>query len=141
MKLKVLETAIGTHGESGEILKLPADPGEKISMDGPKVYLGAVKYMPQALVDACRQLGMEPQNLDLVVPHQANQRIINALRQRMKLAEDQVYSNIGHSGNTSSSTIPLCLEELLPLATAGQKWGLTAFGGGFTFGGAVLEVV
>ncbi len=89
----------------------------------------------------CRQLGMEPQNLDLVVPHQANQRIINALRQRMKLAEDQVYSNIGHSGNTSSSTIPLCLEELLPLATAGQKWGLTAFGGGFTFGGAVLEVV
>ena len=38
-------------------------------------------------------------------------------------------------------TIPLCLEELLPLATAGQKWGLTAFGGGFTFGGAVLEVV
>jgi len=141
MKLKVLETAIGTHGESGEILNLPANPGEKISMDGPKVYLGAVKYMPQALVDACRQLGMEPQNLDLVVPHQANQRIINALRQRMKLAEDQVYSNIGHSGNTSSSTIPLCLEELLPLATAGQKWGLTAFGGGFTFGGAVLEVI
>lgn len=141
MKLKVLETAIGTYGESGEILRLPANPSDKICMDGPKVYLGAVKYMPQALMDACRRVGMEPQNLDLVVPHQANQRIINALRQRMKLAEDQVYSNIGHSGNTSSSTIPLCLEELLPLATAGQRWGLTAFGGGFTFGGAVVEVV
>ena len=141
MKLKVLETALGTHGESGDILKVPSDPKETITMDGPKVYLEAVKYMPQLLTDACHQMGIEPQSLDLIVPHQANQRIINALRQRMKLAEDQVYSNIRHNGNTSSCTIPLCLEELIPQATAGQKWGLTAFGGGFTFGGAVVEVV
>lgn len=141
MKFRVLETALGTHGENGEILKVPSDPAQFITMDGPKVYLEAVKYMPQLLTDACHQAGMEPQNLDLIVPHQANQRIINALRQRMKLAEDQVYSNIRHNGNTSSCTIPLCLEELIPRASSGEKWGLTAFGGGFTFGGAVIEVV
>jgi 3-oxoacyl-[acyl-carrier-protein] synthase III len=68
-----------------------------------------------------------------------NQRIINAIRQRMKLDHDRMYSNIADNGNTSSSTIPICLNELLPEGTKDEIWGITAFGGGFTDGAALIR--
>jgi 3-oxoacyl-[acyl-carrier-protein] synthase III len=58
----------------------------------------------------------------------------------MKAPQEKMYSNIRYNGNTSSSTIPLCLEEILPEPQDHRYLGLTAFGGGFTFGGAILEV-
>ena len=76
----------------------------------------------------------------MIIPHQANQRIINAVRQRLKLPENQVYSQIRDRGNTSSCTIPLCLESLFKESGGGQTFGLTAFGGGFTAAGALVEI-
>jgi 3-oxoacyl-[acyl-carrier-protein] synthase III len=73
----------------------------------------------------------------MIVPHQANQRIADAIANRVTTP---VYSNIRHLGNTSSTSIPLCLEEVLPKMAAGDRVGLCAFGGGFTFGAAILEV-
>jgi 2-oxoisovalerate dehydrogenase E1 component len=111
-------------------------------MDGPTVFVEAVKDMILMLERACAESGITPDDLDLIVPHQANQRIINAVRQRVKAPKEKMYSNIEYSGNTSSSTIPLCLEEILTQAhQKGSIIGLAAFGGGFTFAGGLLEVL
>jgi 2-oxoisovalerate dehydrogenase E1 component len=140
-RLKVLRLEIGAQGDSGETLKVPAQNTDRISMDGPKVYQIAVRNMIEILKQAAAEAKIGLEKLALVVPHQANQRIINAVRQRMKLHPDKVYSNIRTNGNTSSCTIPLCLAELLGKRPKDDLIGLTAFGGGFTFAGGILQVV
>lgn len=136
---EVHRPVISAHGESGATLCVPQETDQPVTMDGPKVYQEAVKAMMATLSAGAEQAGLRPDSLDLYIPHQANQRIINAIRQRMKLPEERMYSNIHDNGNTSSSTIPLCLEELLPNRLPSQYWGLTAFGGGFTYGAALLK--
>lgn len=126
-------------GEDGTALRVPADPDDPIYMDGPKVFQEAVRGMMKSLRDACEDAGITPEDLELVVPHQANQRIINAVRQRMRVSADRMYSNIAGYGNTSSTTIPLCLEEIFSNGSDARRVGLVAFGGGYTFAGAVLE--
>ncbi len=126
-------------------LTVPAVEGnadDVVTMDGPAVYQKAVRAMIKSLELAAEQSGYQSDDLDLIVPHQANQRIINAVRQRMKVDKKKVYSMIAVYGNTSSSTIPLCLERILDDPSSSAKTlGLTAFGGGFTYAGAVLELV
>jgi 3-oxoacyl-[acyl-carrier-protein] synthase III len=138
----------------GESLRVPADPADRIFMEGQKVFLEAVKGMKRMLDRACEQAGLHPSDLDLIIPHQANQRIINAVRQKYRVPEEKVFINIRKMGNTSSITIPVCLVKVLEPGlmcggtdvakslgrTAPYRIGLTAFGGGFTFGGGVLEV-
>ncbi|MFW6289070.1 MAG: beta-ketoacyl-ACP synthase 3, partial [Spirochaetota bacterium] len=137
---KVYRSAIGAQGESGDALKVPVVDTERIGMDGPKVYQVAVRSMIDMLKQACSEAGIGLERLKLIVPHQANQRIINAVRQRMKVPSETVYSNIRTLGNTSSSTIPLCLAEILGTKEKGELIGMTAFGGGFTYAGGVIEV-
>jgi 2-oxoisovalerate dehydrogenase E1 component len=130
---------LSAKGENGDILRVPLPLDEYIFQDGPKVYLEAVKHMIAQLEKACVSGGVSVHDLDLVVAHQANQRILNAVRQRTKLPEEKVFSNIRHYGNTSSNSIPLALFELIPQLRPGKVVGLCAFGGGFTFGGALLR--
>ncbi len=126
-------------GEDGSALRVPANPSEPIFMDGPTVFVEAVRGMMRSLRAACEEAGTDLKDLELVVPHQANQRIINAVRQRMHVPAERMYSNIANYGNTSSTTIPLCLEEIFDAGTDARRIGLVAFGGGYTFAGAVLE--
>ncbi|MDE0734723.1 MAG: hypothetical protein OSB47_02805 [Pirellulaceae bacterium] len=107
-------------------------------MKGRRVFTEAVRSMISSLTRVCQRQGMNVDDLNLIVPHQANQRIIDAIQNRV---EPQVFSNIRHHGNTSSSSIPLCLNELLPHFEPGQQMGLCAFGGGFTFGAGILEAI
>ena len=130
---------LAAKGENGDILRVPLALDESIYQDGPKVYLEAVKHMISQLEKACSVSGVNVHDLDLVVAHQANQRILNAVRQRTKLPEEKVFSNIRHYGNTSSNSIPLALFDLIPQLRPGKVLGLCAFGGGFTFGGAILR--
>jgi 2-oxoisovalerate dehydrogenase E1 component len=136
---KVYRPVISAKGEDGATLSVPTQPAETIAMDGPKVYLEAVRSMIAMLTQACNVAGTTVDGLDLIVPHQANQRIINAIRQRAKQPREKLYSNIAHNGNTSSSTIPLCLEEILANRASGDKLGMAAFGGGYTYAGGVIE--
>lgn len=131
---------LGAVGEDGTILRVPADPKEHIFMDGPPVFVEAVKDMMAGLREACEEAEIAVDALSLIIPHQANQRIINAVRQRMKAPKEKMFSNIRYNGNTSSSTIPLALEEVWAKRSQGDYLGLTAFGGGFTYGGAVLKM-
>ncbi|TVQ39574.1 MAG: biotin/lipoyl-binding protein [Spirochaetaceae bacterium] len=141
IRARLYRPVLGASGEDGSVLRVPADPADSIYMDGPKVFVEAVRGMIESLERACAVAGIGVKDLDLIVPHQANQRIINAVQQRARVPRQKVFSNIRYNGNTSSSTIPLCLETIFSQRYDGAYLGLSAFGGGFTFGGAVLRVV
>ena len=79
------------------------------------------------------------EELDYIVPHQANERIIEAIRKTINCPSGKMFNHISKYGNTSSNTIPIALNELMPNLPSGERVGLTAFGGGFTFGAAVIE--
>ncbi len=138
--MRLFRPVIGANGENGDLLQVVKHGSRKIRMDGPSVFREAVRYMTKSLQLACQKTEIDIGDLGLVIPHQANQRIINAVRQQLKVDQEVVYSNVKNYGNTSSSTIPICLQEIMDHRPAGEYIGLTAFGGGLTFGGAVLQV-
>jgi 2-oxoisovalerate dehydrogenase E1 component len=105
-------------------------------MKGRSVFTEAVRAMVASLTRACQRQGLTVQDLKMVVPHQANQRILDAIQSRIGVT---VYSNIRNYGNTSSTSIPLCLAEVLPRLAPDTRLGLCAFGGGFTFGAGILQ--
>jgi 2-oxoisovalerate dehydrogenase E1 component len=127
---------LSAKGEDGSTLSVPFLHDGFIQMKGRKVFSEAVRTMITSLNRTCQRQGLSVEDLRMVVPHQANQRIIDAIQSRVPV---DVYSNIRHFGNTSSSSIPLCLSEVLPTLERGQRVGLCAFGGGFTFGAGILQ--
>ncbi len=139
----VYRPELSGEGDDGTTLYVPlrAGQGEFIHMDGSKVFSVAVRKMVFMLKRSCAEAGLELADLDLVVSHQANQRIIDAVRNRIKFPPDTMFSNIARFGNTSSSTIPLCLTEVLPDFPGGKNLGMCAFGGGLTFGAGILRTV
>jgi 2-oxoisovalerate dehydrogenase E1 component len=130
--------ALSAKGEDGTILSVPLPSDGPMHMKGPQVFSEAVRAMEGSLARACDEAGIAVGQLGLVIPHQANQRILDAISRRLGVP---VYSNIRSYGNTSSTSIPLALDEILPRTEAGTKLGLCAFGAGFTFGAAILETV
>lgn len=127
-------------GDDGSNLYVPGPgSGGCIAMQGKKVFAEAVKKMTEALGEACARSGLAVQDLDLVIPHQANQRIIDAVMNRARVAPDRMFSSIRMHGNVSSTTIPLCLSQLQGNRAAGEKYGLAVFGGGFTYGAGLIE--
>jgi 3-oxoacyl-[acyl-carrier-protein] synthase-3 len=97
--------------------------------------------MEESLRTALDQAGLTPGDLDLVIPHQANQRIIDAVRERLGLPEDKMVVNIDRYGNTSSASIPISLDETVRAGRLkrGDLVGMTAFGGGATWGASVMR--
>ena len=128
---------LSAKGDACEALLVPltTDQGY-IAMKGTQVYSEAIRSMLIMLTKACERVGISVDQLAQVIPHQANQRILDALSQRIR---PPVYSNIRLLGNTSSTSIPLALIDVLPRMRWKEYLGLCAFGGGFTFGGCVLE--
>jgi 3-oxoacyl-[acyl-carrier-protein] synthase III len=123
------------------VLSVPLAGRDFLRMRGKQVFSQAVRKMIEMLDQACREANLRLDDLSLVIPHQANGRIIEAIRQRLQFPSDRVFSNIRQHGNTSSSSIPLCLADLAERQSADAKIGLCAFGGGFTYGAAILETV
>jgi len=135
----LLRPVIGAHGDDGQSLRVPTPaPGAFVHMDGKRVFAEAIRSMGATLTEACARSGLALDDIDLVVPHQANGRMIEALRTRLGLPRERVWNEIRFQGNTSSSSIPLSLHTVLRGASPGQRIGLCAFGAGQTFGGAVL---
>jgi len=131
---------ISARGDDGTTLRVPLPGnGARMHMDGRRVFAKAVRQMSRMLAAACGESGFAPADLDLVVPHQANGRIIEAMRMRLKLPPERIWNEIRQVGNTSSSSIPLALDTILHGKEARGRIGLCAFGAGFTFGGAILE--
>jgi len=133
------EPLVTSLGEPIDSLFVPTlNSGKSISMRGRRVFLEGVKRMTSMLYKMCSHHNLTIADLDLVIPHQANQRIIDAISKKLGLV-DKVASNIQKYGNTSSSSIPLYLAENWHGVTTKTNIGLTAFGGGFTYGAVLLE--
>jgi 3-oxoacyl-[acyl-carrier-protein] synthase-3 len=110
-----------------------------IYQEGQAVFKYAVSKMADVSVEMMKKHNISPDDLDWLVPHQANLRIIEATARRMGISKDQVMINIYKYGNTTSATIPLCIWEWEDQLKKGDNVILTAFGGGFTWGAIYLK--
>ncbi|MDF1841494.1 MAG: beta-ketoacyl-ACP synthase 3 [Rubripirellula sp.] len=135
---RLLRPILSAKGEDGSVLTVPFRDRGFIKMQGSKVFSEAVRSMVTSLQHACEHEGITTNDLNMIVPHQANQRILDAIQRRVG---PTVYSNIRRFGNTSSTSIPLCLSEVLPEIHQGNRLGLCAFGGGFTFGACLVDAI
>ncbi len=95
--------------------------------------------MADVSVEMMERHNITPENLDWLVPHQANMRIIEATAKRMGIKKEQVMINIQKYGNTTSGTLPLCLWDYEKQLKKGDNIILSAFGGGFTWGAIYLK--
>jgi 3-oxoacyl-[acyl-carrier-protein] synthase III len=112
-----------------------------VVMEGREVFKGAVTAMAASSLEAIRNSGLEPGDIDLVIPHQANQRIIEATARRLKVPMSSVVMNIARYGNTSAASIPIAIGEAWEQGQVrpGQRLLLTAFGAGLAWGSLVLD--
>ncbi|MBO5268901.1 MAG: ketoacyl-ACP synthase III [Muribaculaceae bacterium] len=106
--------------------------------DGRNVYKNAVTDMLTSTLDVMKRNNLTADDVNYLIPHQANLRIIEAVADRAKFPLDKVLVNIQHYGNTSAASIPLCLDEYKDKLHKGDKLVLTAFGAGFTWGAMYL---
>jgi len=147
----VLSSHIYSDGTLSDLITVPGGIGRTsisheaidagnyfIKMEGNATFKVAVKRMTEVALQALETNGLTPADVDLVVPHQANQRIINAVAERLAIAPDKIFMNIHKYGNTSAASIPIALHEareagrirkgsvvLLMVVGAGLTWGAT----------------
>jgi 3-oxoacyl-[acyl-carrier-protein] synthase-3 len=112
-----------------------------ISMKGNEVFKSAVRTMESSAKHIIREAGLSSEDIDLLIPHQANIRIIEALAKRLKVPMEKVYVNIDRYGNTSAASVPIALDEARKkgVIKEGSNTVLVAFGAGFTWGSAVIK--
>jgi 3-oxoacyl-[acyl-carrier-protein] synthase-3 len=110
-------------------------------MKGNELFKVAVRSMADISAEMLEKAGYTVDDVDVVIPHQANQRITDAVASRLGVPEEKVYSNIAFHGNTSSASIPIAIDECLESGRIkeGSLVLLTAFGGGVTWGGTVIR--
>jgi 3-oxoacyl-[acyl-carrier-protein] synthase III len=111
------------------------------NMDGPAVFKKAVVKFPEVVMEALEANNLEPKDIDLLVPHQANLRIAQFIQVKLGLPDDKVYNNIDKYGNTTAASIPIALCEAWEQGKIkdGDLVCLAAFGSGFTWGSALLR--
>jgi 3-oxoacyl-[acyl-carrier-protein] synthase III len=114
-------------------------PESYVFQEGKSVFKHAVTNMAGVSAEIMERNNLTGDNVDWLVPHQANLRIIDATAERMGLSRDKVMINIQKYGNTTSGTIPLCLWEWESKLKKGDNIIISAFGGGFTWGAIYLK--
>ena len=135
--LRLHRPILSGRPEDGSYLSVPLLGEGHIRMNGTAVFEQAVRSMTQSLQEACHETGLSPSDLNVVIPHPANQRILDAIARRVGRP---VFSHLRHFGNTSSSSLPLALQAFLTQSSADHQIGLCTFGGGFTHAAAVADV-
>jgi 3-oxoacyl-[acyl-carrier-protein] synthase-3 len=150
---RVLSTVMGSDGTLADLLKVPGGGSacpitaenvalrpNTIYMEGRETFKHAVTRMYQASLEAMKQAGVTADDVKLVIPHQANARIITAIAERLNVPPERTFINLDKYGNTSAATIPVALDEAH--RTGRLKRGdiilLVAFGGGFTWASSVV---
>lgn len=150
----ILSLYTGSDGNYGDLLKLPAG-GSKlpvsidtiksglhyVQMNGREIFKLAILKMIEALDAALKMCDKKQQNLDLLIPHQANLRIIEAMIERLSIPREKVFVNLHKYGNTSASATLTALDEAIRtgLIKKGSLVGLVAFGAGLTWGATILK--
>ncbi|MGL5955160.1 MAG: beta-ketoacyl-ACP synthase III [Brevinema sp.] len=140
---QIVHTIIGGDGLFGDLLYLEEqDNGKKfIMMDGLGVFKQAVRIMEDQVRMVCEQAGKTVEEIDLLIPHQANARIMTAVAERLQIPVEKAYMNVHKFGNTSSVTIPLALVDAINdgSISEGSLVACPALGGGFTWGASLLQ--
>jgi 3-oxoacyl-[acyl-carrier-protein] synthase-3 len=110
-------------------------------MRGNELFKVAVRSMAEVSREVLETAGLRTEDIDLFIPHQANQRITEAVADRLNVDSSKVYSNIAVHGNTSSASIPIALDECVESGKVkeGDLIMMTSFGGGVTWGGVLLR--
>jgi 3-oxoacyl-[acyl-carrier-protein] synthase-3 len=129
-----------SDGLKAPLLEIPT--GDRyLRMNGREVYRHAVDGMSQCVGEVLETVGMKADELDLLVAHQANARILAAVADRLGLTKDQVVLNIGHTGNTSAASIPIALAEAAGDGSleSDDHVMLAAFGAGFVWGAGLIH--
>ncbi len=150
----LLAITIQSDGELGDVLEIAAGGsrtpasaatvearGHFIRMRGKELFKIAVRSMEESLRRALEIADLAPGDVDLLIPHQANLRIIDAVRERLGAPPEKVIVNIDRYGNTSSASIPISLDEVARSGRLkpGDRVAFMAFGGGATWGASVMR--
>ncbi|WP_140723283.1 MULTISPECIES: beta-ketoacyl-ACP synthase III [Gammaproteobacteria] len=143
----ILSTHLHADGSKKELLWDPVgvsvgfEEGGKILMKGNDVFKYAVKALDSVVDETLEANGLDKHDLDWLIPHQANLRIIEATAKRLDMSMDQVVVTVDKHGNTSAASVPLALDTAIRSGRVqrGQLLLLEAFGGGFTWGSALLR--
>lgn len=150
----IQSTYLGADGEGGKFLTMPAGGSRMpasvqsieqnlhyIKMDGSEVFKFAVRIMGNAAKKALELADLDVSDIDYLVPHQANTRIISSAAKRLKLPMEKVYVNLDVYGNMSAASIPVALDEAVTKGEIkkGDNVVLVGFGGGLTWGSCVIK--
>ena len=150
----IIAIDIEADGNQGHLIELSLDGDTcplvekndkrdmKIKMNGRGVYSFVVKLLPGYVENLIAKAGLKTEDIDYMVPHQANIRIIQAVQERIGISADKVITNLEHYGNTSAASIPIAMVE--GVKTGKMKLGTTAllcgFGAGMTWGAAIVRL-
>jgi 3-oxoacyl-[acyl-carrier-protein] synthase-3 len=151
---RIHTVSIKADGSGSQELKIPLTgkncplvepndmPQQVVNMNGREIYKFAVKVVPESILEAIEEAGMTISDLDYLVPHQANIRIVKAIQERLGLDDSQIFVNMDKYGNTSAASIPIALTEALesgafklPCTVA-----MSGFGAGLTWGTALITL-
>ena len=150
----VLSTVTGADGSGADLLIVPAGGSRQpataetvanrehfLRMDGRAVFRFAARAMPDAITRSLEKAGLTVEEVDLIIPHQANTRIIESARKRLSLPEEVFFENLDRYGNTSAASIPIALCEAVEdeLVNDGSLLVLVGFGAGLTWAAAAVR--
>ena len=150
----ILGSNLGSDGSGGDLLCLPAGGTSRpateetvrdrlhfVHMAGNEVFKFAVKVMGEAALNALEHAQIDTSEVDWLIPHQANIRIIQSAAKRLKMPMEKVIVNVDKYGNTSSASIPIALEEAIHdgRIKSGQVITMVGFGAGLTWASAVMR--
>lgn len=151
---EILDHVVGIDGSGADLILVPAGGSAKpashetvdrrehyLRLDGRQVFRFAVSKMCEVVESIAERNGIEIADLDLLIPHQANLRIIDAAVQRLGMAPDRVLINVDRFGNTSSASVPLALDEAARTGRLrrGDLLCMVAFGGGLSWGASLVQ--
>ncbi|MEN6565253.1 MAG: beta-ketoacyl-ACP synthase III [Veillonellales bacterium] len=150
----ILGIELGAEGAGGEFLKLPAGGSRLpasdqtvsqkkhfVHMAGNEVFKFAIRVMGEAALKALKNAGLSHKDIDCLIPHQANIRIIQSAAKRLKLSMEKVFVNVEKYGNTSAASIPIALKEAVDAGKIkkGDIVELVGFGAGLTWAACVIK--
>lgn len=135
----ILSFELGSDGSGGKHLYL--NEKNYLEMNGREVFKFAVRQMPESCVNVVEKAGLNTDDVDFLVPHQANIRIMEASRKKLGISEDKMIKTIQKYGNNSSASVPIALSEAVENGKIqdGDIVVLVGFGGGLSWGAALLK--
>jgi 3-oxoacyl-[acyl-carrier-protein] synthase-3 len=150
----ILQTLIKSDGKGWELIQVPSSGSRKpitaetiaqrentFKMEGKKVFVFATDVIPQIIEEVTAKAGMTPDQLDHIIPHQANVRIIDFISKKLGIPKEKFLLNLDRYGNTAAASVGLALDENLRngIIKTGDRVLMMGFGGGLSWGGLLIQ--